>query len=165
MPNAPADDNAVVSFRRVLFRSPGLSTPIIDDLSLEVRRGETLVLLGESGCGKTTTLRLVNRLLEPTAGEVLVEGRDTRAWDATRLRRRTGYVIQEAGRFPRFTVGGNGAVLAPPAGGGDGGASPETSLDSDEPHARAYRETLQLPDEVLSAASSGGRAVVKEDEP
>jgi len=86
----PSDDNAVVSFRRVTYAAPGLSTPIIDDLSLEVRRGETLVLLGESGCGKTTTLRLVNRLLEPTAGEVLVEGRDTRAWDAIELRRRTG---------------------------------------------------------------------------
>src|SRR5438067_10408122 len=107
----PSDDNAVVSFRRVTYAAPGLATPIIDDLSLEVRRGETLVLLGESGCGKTTTLRLVNRLLEPTAGEVLVEGRDTRTWDATRLRRRTGYVIQEAGLFPHFTVERNVALV------------------------------------------------------
>src|SRR5438045_5242866 len=106
-----SDDNAVVSFRRVTYAAQGLSTPIIDDLSLEVGRGETLVLLGESGCGKTTTLRLVNRLLEPTAGEVLVEGRDTRAWDATRLRRRTGYVIQEAGLFPHFTVERNVALV------------------------------------------------------
>src|SRR5438067_2226813 len=111
MPNAPANDNAVVSFRRVTYAAPGLATPIIDDLSLEVRRGETLVLLGESGCGKTTTLRLVNRLLEPTAGEVLVEGRDTRAWDAIELRRRTGYVIQEAGLFPHFTVERNVALV------------------------------------------------------
>ena len=66
-------DDAVVSFRRVTYAPPGVSAPIIDALDLEVRRGETLVLLGESGCGKTTTLRLVNRLLEPTAGEVLVE--------------------------------------------------------------------------------------------
>jgi osmoprotectant transport system ATP-binding protein len=84
-----------------------VTAPIIDALDLEVRRGETLVLLGESGCGKTTTLRLVNRLLEPTAGEVLVEGKDTRAWDAIELRRRTGYVIQDAGLFPHFTVGRN----------------------------------------------------------
>ncbi len=62
------------------------------------------MLLGESGCGKTTTLRLVNRLLEPTGGSVLVEGRDTREWDAIELRRRTGYVIQDAGLFPHFTV-------------------------------------------------------------
>jgi osmoprotectant transport system ATP-binding protein len=100
-------DEAVVVFRRVTYAPPGVSAPIIDALDLEVRRGETLVLLGESGCGKTTTLRLVNRLLEPTAGEVLVEGRDTRAWDAIELRRRTGYVIQDAGLFPHFTVGRN----------------------------------------------------------
>jgi osmoprotectant transport system ATP-binding protein len=100
-------DDAVVRFRRVTYAPPGVSAPIIDALDLEVRRGETLVLLGESGCGKTTTLRLVNRMLEPTAGEVLVEGKDTRAWDATRLRRRTGYVIQDAGLFPHFNVGRN----------------------------------------------------------
>jgi osmoprotectant transport system ATP-binding protein len=100
-------DDAVVSFRGVTYAPPGVTAPIIDALDLEVRRGETLVLLGESGCGKTTTLRLVNRLLEPTAGEVLVEGRDTRAWDAIELRRRTGYVIQDAGLFPHFTVGRN----------------------------------------------------------
>ncbi|HEX8118048.1 MAG TPA: ATP-binding cassette domain-containing protein [Pyrinomonadaceae bacterium] len=99
--------DAVVRFRRVTYAPPGVSTPIIDALDLEVRRGETLVLLGESGCGKTTTLRLVNRLLEPTSGEVLVEGRDTRAWDAIELRRRTGYVIQDAGLFPHFDVGRN----------------------------------------------------------
>jgi osmoprotectant transport system ATP-binding protein len=97
-------DNAVVRFRGVTYAPPGAAAPIIDALDLEVRRGETLVLLGESGCGKTTTLRLVNRLLEPTAGEVLVEGKDTRAWDAIELRRRTGYVIQDAGLFPHFTV-------------------------------------------------------------
>jgi osmoprotectant transport system ATP-binding protein len=101
-----SDDNssAVVEFRGVSYNAPGTPAPIISDLNLRIERGETLVLLGESGCGKTTTLRLVNRLLEPTAGEVLVEGRDTRAWDAVELRRRTGYVIQDAGLFPHFTV-------------------------------------------------------------
>jgi osmoprotectant transport system ATP-binding protein len=94
----------VVQFRRVTYAPAGAGAPIIDALDLEVRRGETLVLLGESGCGKTTTLRLVNRLLEPTGGRVLVEGRDTREWDAIELRRRTGYVIQDAGLFPHFTV-------------------------------------------------------------
>src|SRR5256714_6821359 len=97
MPNASADESAVVSFRRVTYAAPGLATPIIDDLSLEVRRGETLVLLGESGCGKTTTLSLFNRLLEPPAGEGFVEGRDTRDWDAIELRRRTCYRIQGGG--------------------------------------------------------------------
>jgi osmoprotectant transport system ATP-binding protein len=70
-----------------------------------------MVLLGESGCGKTTTLRLVNRLLMPTSGEVVVEGRATSAWDPIRLRRRTGYVIQEAGLFPHFTVEQNVALV------------------------------------------------------
>jgi osmoprotectant transport system ATP-binding protein len=100
-------DTAVVRFSRVTYSVPGMAAPIINALDLEVRRGETLVLLGESGCGKTTTLRLVNRLLEPTAGEVTVEGRDTRAWNAIDLRRRTGYVIQDAGLFPHFTVARN----------------------------------------------------------
>ena len=100
----PQPDEAVVRFQKVTYAPAGVSAPIIDALDLEVRRGETLVLLGESGCGKTTTLRLVNRLLEPTGGQVFVEGRDTREWDAIRLRRRTGYVIQDAGLFPHFTV-------------------------------------------------------------
>jgi osmoprotectant transport system ATP-binding protein len=261
----PSADNTVVHFRRVTYAPPGVSAPIIDALDLEVRRGETLVLLGESGCGKTTTLRLVNRLLEPTAGEVLVEGRDTRAWDAIELRRRTGYVIQDAGLFPHFTVGRN-VALVPTLEGWDelrvgerveellqlvgldpgtfaerlpaelsGGQrqrvgvaralaadpplllldepfgaldpltraalqrefaalqkrlnktvifvthdvrealllgtrvalmsagrivlldTPDAFLRSEEPRARAYRETLQLPDEVLSAVSGGGR--------
>jgi osmoprotectant transport system ATP-binding protein len=65
------------------------------------------VLLGESGCGKTTTLKLVNRLLVPTGGEVVVEGKSTTAWDPIALRRRIGYVIQEGGLFPHFTIAQN----------------------------------------------------------
>jgi osmoprotectant transport system ATP-binding protein len=80
---------------------------ILKSLSLEVRKGETLVLLGRSGSGKTTALKLVNRLLEPNSGEVFVEGRLTTEWDPIRLRRQIGYVIQEAGLFPHFTVEGN----------------------------------------------------------
>lgn len=93
-----------VEFSRVTFRVPGLAAPIISDLDLQVNRGETLVLLGESGCGKTTTLRLVNRLLTPTSGEVLVEGQATTDWDPIKLRRRIGYVIQDGGLFPHFTI-------------------------------------------------------------
>src|SRR5690349_11733694 len=100
----------LVEFRNVTFTANG-GVPIIDKLSFTVAAGETLVLLGESGCGKTTTLRLVNRLLTPTAGEVLVEGKATTEWDAIRLRRRTGYVIQEAGLFPHFTVAENVALV------------------------------------------------------
>ncbi|MFL6228218.1 MAG: ATP-binding cassette domain-containing protein [Pyrinomonadaceae bacterium] len=100
-------ESPVVEFRRVSFAPRGAAVPVISDLDLKIFHGETLVLLGESGCGKTTTLKLINRLIEPTAGEVLVEGRATTDWDAIQLRRRTGYVIQEAGLFPHFTVARN----------------------------------------------------------
>jgi osmoprotectant transport system ATP-binding protein len=79
----------------------------VDGISFAVGAGETLVLLGRSGSGKTTTLKLVNRLLEPTGGEVVVAGERTAAVDPTRLRRRIGYVIQEVGLFPHFTVAAN----------------------------------------------------------
>ena len=84
---------------------------IIDNLSLSVAPGETVVLLGRSGSGKTTTLKLINRLLEPSAGRVLVEGESTDEWDAIRLRRHIGYVIQEIGLFPHFTVRENVALV------------------------------------------------------
>jgi osmoprotectant transport system ATP-binding protein len=98
-------DHALVEFHNVSFSLP--ATTILSNLNLAVERGETLVLLGESGCGKTTTLKLVNRLLTPTAGEVLVEGKATTAWDPIALRRRIGYVIQEGGLFPHFTIARN----------------------------------------------------------
>lgn len=97
-------NNPLVEFRDVSFSHAAASAPIISHLSFVVEPGETLVLLGESGCGKTTTLKLVNRLLLPTAGQVIVEGKPTTEWDPIRLRRRTGYVIQEGGLFPHFTV-------------------------------------------------------------
>src|ERR1051325_1893160 len=103
-------DNALVQFQNVSFsitsRAPD-AIQIITDLNLAVERGETLVLLGESGCGKTTTLKLVNHLLTPTSGEVLVEGKPTTSWDPIALRRRIGYVIQEGGLFPHFTIARN----------------------------------------------------------
>jgi osmoprotectant transport system ATP-binding protein len=77
---------------------------LVEGVSFTVGKGETLVLLGRSGSGKTTTLKLINRLLGPTAGEVLVAGQRASDLDATRLRRRIGYVIQEIGLFPHFTV-------------------------------------------------------------
>ncbi|HEX4602183.1 MAG TPA: ATP-binding cassette domain-containing protein [Gemmatimonadales bacterium] len=80
---------------------------LVGDLSFTVNAGETLVLLGRSGSGKTTTLKLINRLLEPTTGEVVVAGERAATVPATRLRRRIGYVIQEIGLFPHFTVAEN----------------------------------------------------------
>src|SRR3982751_5275919 len=111
MSTMPDQDTALVEFRNVTYSVPNTHAPVIRALNLRVERGETLVLLGESGCGKTTTLKLVNRLLLPTSGEVLVEGRATTRWDAIRLRRRTGYVIQEGGLFPHFTVERNVALV------------------------------------------------------
>ncbi len=92
-----------VEFRNVSFRTPEQRL-LLSGLNLEVRTGEALVLLGRSGSGKTTLLKLVNRLLEPASGDVLVEQRSTREWDPIALRRRIGYVIQETGLFPHFTV-------------------------------------------------------------
>jgi osmoprotectant transport system ATP-binding protein len=102
---------ALVEFDDVSFSHHAAAAPIISHLSFSVQQGETLVLLGESGCGKTTTLKLINRLLLPTSGEVKVEGRATTAWDPIRLRRRTGYVIQEGGLFPHFSVAKNVGVV------------------------------------------------------
>ena len=98
--------SSVIEFRHASYALDS-ERALLRDLTLEVRRGETLVLLGRSGSGKTTTLKLINRLLEPTGGEVRVEGRATTDWDAIRLRRRIGYVIQEVGLFPHFTVARN----------------------------------------------------------
>ena len=92
-----------VEFRNASFRTPDQRL-LLSDLTLEVRTGEALVLLGRSGSGKTTLLKLVNRLLEPASGDVLVERRSTREWDPIALRRHIGYVIQETGLFPHFTV-------------------------------------------------------------
>jgi osmoprotectant transport system ATP-binding protein len=100
---------SVVEFRDVGYAIGGRS--LIEGVSFKMDAGETVVLLGRSGSGKTTTLKLVNRLLEPTTGEVFVEGRATTAWDPISLRRRIGYVIQEIGLFPHFTVARNVALV------------------------------------------------------
>ena len=100
-------DQPLVEFRNVTYSIKNAPNPIISNLNLNVTRGETLVLLGESGCGKTTTLKLVNRLYTPMAGDVFVEGKSTRDWDPIALRRHIGYVIQEGGLFPHFTIARN----------------------------------------------------------
>ena len=80
-------------------------------LSFEVAQGETLVLLGSSGCGKTTTLKMINRLIEPTAGRIEIDGQDVLARDPIALRRSVGYAFQEIGLFPHMTIGENVGII------------------------------------------------------
>jgi osmoprotectant transport system ATP-binding protein len=103
---------ATYSVTRNLSGTSGASTfDIVSAISLEIHAGETLVLLGRSGSGKTTLLKLINRLLQPQKGAVLVQDRPTTDWDPIALRRGIGYVIQEGGLFPHFTVAENVALV------------------------------------------------------
>ena len=117
------------------------SATLVRDLSFEVGKAETVVLLGRSGSGKTTALRLVNHVLMPSAGEVFVEGRRTADWDPIRLRRQIGYVIQEVGLFPHFTVARNIALLPSLEG---------WEADRVEARTRELLGKVGLPDGVLS---------------
>jgi osmoprotectant transport system ATP-binding protein len=99
----------VISFRHVSVRIG--RHEILHDLNVDVEPGETLVLLGRSGSGKTTALKMVNGMRHPSEGEVVVEGTPTTAWEPIRLRRRIGYVIQEGGLFPHFTVAENIGIV------------------------------------------------------
>jgi osmoprotectant transport system ATP-binding protein len=100
---------ALLSFRDVVCRRGG--SVVLDGLTFDVSEGETLVLLGRSGSGKTTALRLINRLLDFDSGEILFDGRDLKTHDAIELRRRMGYVIQEVGLLPHWTIARNVALV------------------------------------------------------
>jgi osmoprotectant transport system ATP-binding protein len=105
-----AGSSRAIEFRQVEYRV----TPervLLTDLNLSVKRGETLMLLGRSGSGKTTCLKLINRLLVPSSGEIRVEGRSSNEWDPIRLRRSIGYAIQDVGLFPHYTVWQNVALI------------------------------------------------------
>ncbi len=101
----------VLDVKDLRYQLPGNGKPLVDGISFSVAAGETLVLLGRSGAGKTTTLKLVNRLLVPTAGSVMIAGEPAAAAPGTALRRRIGYVIQEVGLFPHFSVAANVGLL------------------------------------------------------
>jgi osmoprotectant transport system ATP-binding protein len=98
----PQDNSIAVEFRNVTLKRNNRAS--VSNLNFTIERGEILVLLGRSGSGKTTTMKLINRLLTPTQGEILFDGIPTTEWDEIKLRRKIGYVIQETGLFPHFTV-------------------------------------------------------------
>src|SRR5215210_2411773 len=101
---SPGAEAASLEFREATKTYPGASRPAVDRLSLEVPAGEICVLVGPSGCGKTTAMRMVNRMIDITAGDILVGGNSVRTRDATDLRREIGYVIQQIGLFPHGTI-------------------------------------------------------------
>ncbi|MCV3216987.1 ATP-binding cassette domain-containing protein [Plectonema radiosum NIES-515] len=98
----PQNNQIAVEFRNVTFSRN--NRPLVSNLNFTIRQGEALVLLGRSGSGKTTTMKLINHLFIPTEGEVLFNGIPTTQWNEIKLRRKIGYVIQETGLFPHFTV-------------------------------------------------------------
>jgi osmoprotectant transport system ATP-binding protein len=102
---------AEIVFDHVTKRYPGRTTPAVDDLSLVIPAGEVCVLVGPSGGGKTTAMRMVNRLIDITEGDITIGGRSVRELEATELRRGIGYVIQQVGLFPHMTVADNIATV------------------------------------------------------
>lgn len=124
---------------RHLSKQFGAQTAV-HDVSFAVAKGENLVLLGTSGCGKTTTLKMINRLIEPSGGEIAINGVNVRQQDGPTLRRNIGYVVQESGLFPHYTVADNIAVvpnlLAWPA-------------DQIRERIQELIHTLQLPESLL----------------
>jgi osmoprotectant transport system ATP-binding protein len=101
----------MISIRNLRKSYDGGETFAVDSVDLDIEKRELLVLLGESGCGKTTTLKMINRLIEPTAGTIAVDGEETGRLDPVELRRRIGYVFQGIGLFPHLTVAENVAVV------------------------------------------------------
>ena len=102
---------AELVFDHVTKRYPGQARPAVEDLSLTIPAGEICVLVGPSGGGKTTAMKMVNRLITITEGDIYIDGRSVRQMDLTELRRGIGYVIQQVGLFPHMTVEGNVATV------------------------------------------------------
>jgi osmoprotectant transport system ATP-binding protein len=108
-PSRPAA--ATLEFREATKQYPGQTEPAVDSLSLEVPAGEICVLVGPSGCGKTTAMRMVNRMIDITAGDILLDGRSVKERRPAELRREIGYAIQQIGLFPHLSVAGNIATV------------------------------------------------------
>ena len=100
-----------IEFKNVSKTFRGAGYPAVNDVSLTVNEGEFVTILGSSGCGKTTLLKMVNRLYEPDSGSIILFGEDISTVDVVKVRRRIGYVIQQIGLFPHYTVGDNIATV------------------------------------------------------
>lgn len=100
-----------VEFLDVVKQFPGAVEPAVDHVSFQIQEQEMITILGTSGCGKTTLMKMVNRLYEPTSGEIRIFGENIGQTDAVALRRKIGYVIQQVGLFPHMTVEKNIAVV------------------------------------------------------
>ncbi|MDX1564662.1 MAG: ATP-binding cassette domain-containing protein [Phycisphaeraceae bacterium] len=101
----------MISLKNLTKRFEPDADPVVEDLSLEIEDGQILVLLGSSGCGKTTTLKMINRLIDPTSGQVQVDGRNAAEQSLMELRRSIGYVFQNIGLFPHMSVVENAAIV------------------------------------------------------
>ena len=103
--------STAITFQNVSKTFPGAGYAAVNDVSFTVEEGEFITILGSSGCGKTTLLKMVNRLYEPDSGSIVLFGEDVSTVDVVKVRRRIGYVIQQIGLFPHYTVGDNIAVV------------------------------------------------------
>lgn len=103
--------SGIIEFDRVSKNFPGALRPAVDQVSLDVQEGHLVVLLGPSGCGKTTLMKMVNRLYEPTSGEIRVGGTEIHRLKITELRRKIGYVIQQVGLFPHMRINKNVGIV------------------------------------------------------
>ena len=108
---------AKIEFHEITKRYPGAAKPAVDAVTFDVPEGSTCMLVGTSGSGKTTLLRMVNRLIEPTSGEIVIDGKNVLQEDPILLRRHIGYVIQQVGLFPHMNIAENVRVTAEIAGG------------------------------------------------
>jgi osmoprotectant transport system ATP-binding protein len=127
------------------------ATRAVEDISFEIRQGEKFILLGISGCGKTTTLKMLNRLIEPSAGEISIEGKDLRVQNPEMLRRRIGYILQGNSLFPHYTVAQNISIVP---------GLLAWSRDKTESRVKELLEKLHLPYEYANyypAQLSGGQ--------
>ncbi|WP_433870763.1 ABC transporter ATP-binding protein [Saccharopolyspora sp. CA-218241] len=106
-PGTTGGHGVEIHLEEVSKRYPGQQAPAVESVTMTIPAGETVVLVGPSGSGKTTTMRMINRLIEPTSGKISIAGEDVLALDPDKLRREIGYSIQQAGLFPHMTVGEN----------------------------------------------------------